>query len=115
MPSVALFTNHHVPATGPSCPAAVFDLFPTTARDQPHSQIKLGIISLTIMSAQPPNKGSRRKRKYNPTSGLIKDVLETLSLPTLEGSERDIVPEDLVYIGSYNWVDSPNPMIIVPG
>ena len=84
-------------------------------RDQPHSQIELGIISPATMSAQPPNKGPRRKRKYNPTSGLIKDVLETLSPLTLEGSERDIVPEDLVYIGSYNWVDSPTPTIVVPG
>jgi hypothetical protein len=51
----------------------------------------------------------------NPASGLLMGVLETLSPPILEGSERDIVPEDLTYIGSYNWVDSPKPTIIVPG
>ena len=69
------------------------------------------------MSTQPQNSlpAARKKRKRNPTSGLLKDVLETLSPPVLEGSERDIVPKDLVYIGSYNWVDSPNPTIIVPG
>ena len=69
------------------------------------------------MSTQPPNKspGSRKKRKYNPTSGLLKDVLETISPPILEGSEGDIVLDDLVYIGSYNWVDSPEPTIVVPG
>jgi len=69
------------------------------------------------MSTQPPNKrpGARKKRNYNSSSGLIKAVLETLSPPTLEGSERDIVPEDVVYIGSYNWVNSPNPTIVVPG
>lgn len=69
------------------------------------------------MSTQPPSKRSvaRKNRKNDPTSGLLKEVLETVSLPTLEGYERDIVPEDLVYIGSYNWVDSPKPTIIVPG
>ena len=69
------------------------------------------------MSVQPPNKrsGGRKKHKYNPTSGLLKGVLEIISPPILEGSEKDIVPEDLVYIGSYNWVDSPKPTIIVPG
>ena len=67
------------------------------------------------MSTQPPTKRSRRKRKYNPTSGLLKDVLETISPPVLEGSEKDVVPEDVVYIGSYNWVNSPTPTIIVPG
>ena len=69
------------------------------------------------MSAQPLNNPpvTRKKRKRNPISGLQKEVLETLSPPVLEGSERDIVPEGLVYIGSYNWVDSPSPTIIVPG
>ena len=62
--------------------------------------------SLPTMPAQPSSSRSaaRKKRKHNPISGLPKDVLETLSTPTLEGSEGDIVPEDLVYIGSYNWV-----------
>ena len=69
------------------------------------------------MSAQPRNNGpaARKKRKYNPTSGLLKEVLEIISPPILEGSEGDVVPEDLVYIGSYNWVDSQNPTIVVPG
>ena len=69
------------------------------------------------MSAQPQNNPSaaRKKRRRNPTSGLLKDVLETFSPPILEGSESDIAPEDLVYIGSYNWVDSQNPTIVVPG
>ena len=69
------------------------------------------------MSAQPSNKrpGARNKRKHDPTSGLLKGVLETIPPPVLEGSERDIEPEDLVYIGSYNWVDSQQPTIVVPG
>jgi len=71
----------------------------------------------SYMSTQPPQKrpGARKKRKYNPSSGLIKVVLETLSPPTLDGSERAIVLKDVVYIGSYNWVNSPNPTIVVPG
>ena len=75
------------------------------------------IVPPSTMSAQPSNNppAARKKRKRNPTSGLLKEVLETLSPPILEGSERDIVPEDLVYIGSYNWVDSPSPTIVVPG
>ena len=74
-------------------------------------------IAPSVMSTQPLARpsGTRKKNKHNPTSGLLKDVVETLSPPTLEGSERDVVPEDLVYIGSYNWVDSPNPTILVPG
>ena len=67
---------------------------------------------------QPPSKrpGAQRwKYNHDPTSGLLKGVLEALSPPILEGSERDIIPEDLAYIGSYNWVDSPKPTIIVPG
>jgi len=69
------------------------------------------------MSTQPPAKPARarRKRRYNPTSGLSKGVVETLSPPVLDGSEGDIVPEDLAYIGSYNWIDSPKPTIVVPG
>ena len=65
------------------------------------------------MPAQPNKQpGARKKRKHNPASGLLKDMLETLSPPILDGSERDIAPEDLVYIGSYNWVDSPKPTIV---
>ena len=69
------------------------------------------------MSTQPPTRGSgaRKNRKRDPTSGLLKGVVETIPPPILEGSEKHIVPEDLIYIGSYNWVDSPNPTIIVPG
>ena len=59
--------------------------------------------------------GAQRKRKHNPTSGLLKGAIETLSPPTLNGSEKDVVPEGLIYIGSYNWVDSSNPTIAVPG
>ena len=103
-----------------------FGRFPTTAHahDPPHFHrlaqglkwIALSIISPT-MSAQPPNKrpGTRKKRKYSPTSGLLNGVLETISPPILEGSEGEIVPENLVYIGSYNWVNSPKPAIVVPG
>lgn len=69
------------------------------------------------MSTQPPAKrpGGRKKKVYNPTSGLLEGVLETLSPPILDGSEKDAVLEDLLYIGSYNWVDSPDPTIVVPG
>ena len=102
---------------------------PGDTRDQPH----FGIVSLTIMPSKPrikrsqtkpPNKHSQTKptSKYSqtkdkddPTSSLPEGVLETIPLPTLEGSEEDIVPKDLVYIGSYNWVDSPKPTIVVPG
>jgi len=114
--------------------------FSTATRDQPHSEIESGIITST-MSAQTPKKRSAARKKpkrdttpglpkqpkqdptpgppkqpkHDPTSGLLKDVLETFSPPVLEGSERYVVPEDLVYIGSYNWVETPNPTIIVPG
>lgn len=69
------------------------------------------------MSVQPPNKLSevRKKPEADPASGLPQGALETIPPFILEGSERDVVPENLVYIGSYNWVDSPNPTIVVPG
>ena len=70
---------------------------------------------ISNMYTQPPNKRFGAREKHNPTEGLIEAVLETLSLPTLEGFERDIVPKDVVYLGSYNWVESQNPTIIVPG
>ena len=92
---------------------------PGDARDQPH----FGIVSLTMPSkprtkrpqTKPPSKHSQTKDKDDPTSSLPEGVLETIPLPTLEGSEEDIVPKDLIYIGSYNWVDSPKPTIVVPG
>lgn len=46
---------------------------------------------------------------------LIKQPLETVSHPALQGTEGHIVPKDLEYIGSYNWIDAPRPTIIVPG
>lgn len=69
------------------------------------------------MSVEPLAKrpNARKKQKYNPTSSLVKGVVEILSPPTLDGSEMDAVPEDLVYIGSYNWVHLPSPTIVVPG
>ena len=70
------------------------------------------------MSAQPPNRRPGawgRKREYDPTSGLLDGVLVTLSPPIVEGHEKDITLEDLVYIGSYDWVETPEPTIIVPG
>jgi len=71
----------------------------------------------STISTQLPNKRpvSRKKHKRDPTPSLLKDVLETLSPPILEGSERDVILNDLVYIGSYNWVDSPKPTIVVTG
>ena len=92
---------------------------PEDARDQPH----FGIVSFTMPSkprtkrsqTKPASKHSQTKDKDDPTSSLPEGVLETIPLPTLEGSEEDIAPKDLVYIGSYNWVDSPKPTIVVPG
>lgn len=46
---------------------------------------------------------------------LIKQPLETISHPALQGTEGHIVPQGLKYIGSYNWIDVPTPTIIVPG
>ena len=46
---------------------------------------------------------------------LIKLPLEAVPPPVLRGFEGHIVPKDLRYIGSYNWIDAPTPTIIVPG
>jgi len=52
---------------------------------------------------------------YDPTHDLVEGALEVLSPPTLDGSEEDTTPKDVTYIGSYNWVEAPEPTIIVPG
>ena len=70
----------------------------------------------------PPNKptesphehsGVQGKPKYDPSSGFTEPALGTLSPPTPEGP--DIVLGAVDYLGSYNWVDSEDPTIVVPG
>jgi hypothetical protein len=46
---------------------------------------------------------------------LAKKPLGTVPTPALQGTEGHIVPKDLRYIGSYNWIDASTPTIVVPG
>ena len=74
--------------------------------------------------------GSRRGRSLNayerarPNAsgrdlyeGLNKESTEVISKPTLicRVREPDIQPKDLIYLGSYNWIEATVPSIIVPG
>lgn len=56
----------------------------------------------------------KRVPKYL-TRGLSSPWLETLPRPPSEELGEDIELKELKYIGSYNWVESENPTIIVPG
>jgi hypothetical protein len=57
----------------------------------------------------------RKKRLHGlMLSGLVKPPLKIIP-PTLQGIESHIVPNDLKYIGSYNWIDASTSTIIVPG
>ena len=47
---------------------------------------------------------------------LNEDVVCTISKPSVESSTAKAVkPENVKYIGSYNWVEEEQPTIIVPG
>jgi len=61
-----------------------------------------------------PNK-RYQVNSHDPTRGLVEGALEVIPPPTLDGSEEDTTPRDVTYIGSYNWVEAPEPTIIVPG
>ncbi len=46
---------------------------------------------------------------------LAQDALATIPLPQKETSGDEIVISDFAFIGSYNWKESEEPTIIVPG
>ena len=66
------------------------------------------------MPAQFPAKRSGARWR-NDRCRLLYGVVETLSPPILYGSEKDVTPEDVEHIGSYNWIRSQRPTIVVPG
>ena len=49
--------------------------------------------------------------------GLNKESTEVISRPVLDyrTSGQDVQPKNLTYIGSYNWIESVAPTILVPG
>ncbi|TBU25104.1 glycosyl transferase family, a/b domain-containing protein [Dichomitus squalens] len=51
------------------------------------------------------------------TEGLLSEPLRRFTLPSVprDGTAPSIQPENFKYLGSYNWLDSPNPTILVPG
>ena len=68
--------------------------------------------------------GHRSESDDNPTlppdrdlmENLNEDVVCTISKPSVESSTAKAVkPENVKYIGSYNWVEEEQPTIIVPG
>lgn len=48
------------------------------------------------------------------TEGLVLKAIQSLSKPNVEENDR-VKPKDVIYLGSYNWVDESHPTIIVPG
>ena len=68
------------------------------------------------------NNGRRRSsRPFLPSDrdiieGLEADAVRTIARPTVSAStENPIKPENVEYVGSYNWEGAPHPTIIVPG
>jgi hypothetical protein len=52
------------------------------------------------------------------TEGLHPSPRQTIPKPDVDLSSVELIEthiEGLEYVGSYNWVDSPSPTIIVPG
>ena len=62
-------------------------------------------------SAMPVPPNARMK----PKDDLTEPIPDALSLPDLDGSEKDTQPKNVDHIGSYNLVDATKPRIIVPG
>ncbi|KAK0448474.1 uncharacterized protein EV420DRAFT_1275698 [Desarmillaria tabescens] len=58
-------------------------------------------------------KKSHKKKKREITNGLNAEPIATLTVPPVDGP--NVAIRDPKYIGSYNWVDSPSPTILVPG
>ena len=71
----------------------------------------------SVVTRLPTKFQTPRKERINQWMfhDLIKQPLETVSHPALQGTEEHIVPKGLKYIGSYNWIDAPTPTIVVPG
>ena len=50
------------------------------------------------------------------TQGLRKTPIRIFIKPVASVSPGEVIkPENVKYVGSYNWVDEPHPTIIVPG
>jgi len=47
--------------------------------------------------------------------GLLPSTIQTIGKPLAMTDADEIALRDLKYIGSYNWVESEKPTIIVPG
>lgn len=62
-----------------------------------------------------------RKRPDPPSrdlyDGIDKASTEVISKPSLDSraSEQDLQPKNLAFLGSYTWIESTVPSIIVPG
>lgn len=48
------------------------------------------------------------------TRGLATSPIQTLDKPRIV-TEEDIRVDDVVYLGSYNWIEADKPTILVPG
>ncbi len=55
---------------------------------------------------------NHKKKKREITDGLSADPITALTVPLSTGK---VAIKDPKCIGSYNWVDSPSPTILVPG
>lgn len=67
--------------------------------------------SLNAYERARPNQNARDLYE-----GLNKQSGEVVSKPVPDyRSGKDLQPEDLTYLGSYNWVEATVPSIIVPG
>jgi len=49
------------------------------------------------------------------TDGLLSKPVQTISRPNVDPKAVDITITNLEYIGSYSWVKTSSPTIVVPG
>lgn len=72
----------------------------------PHTRKTAGVIPLDV-----PNLPADR----DILEGLLPSPVQTIEKPAACADADEIRVRDLKYIGSYNWVESQKPTIIVPG
>ena len=75
-----------------------------------------GGVRTTVSSYRSRPNGVILPRDRDLMSGLHGEAIQAISKPQVDAASAGVIrPENVKYIGSYNWVDEASPTIIVPG
>ena len=75
-----------------------------------------GGVRTTVSSYRSRPNGVILPRDRDLMSGLHGEAIQAISKPQVDAASAVVIrPENVKYIGSYNWVDEASPTIIVPG